>query len=184
MSARAQLLLTLVVVLLYSAAVCVLGRELDRSSIELALRLQARLSFALYVAALITPALPWRVDRSAMFRGFALSHLVHGVWIVLFFQLTDEVFSWSIPDLSGVLMFPMLAILLAGESLPLGALWARIRHVIVAYAWVQFVGFFVDRFFQGRPELRPWYVLAMVIAIVAAWIAWRWRAGRVAAPAS
>jgi hypothetical protein len=63
-------------------------------------------------------------------------------------------------------------LLLLPRSLRLGVRWSRIQIGVVAYAWVQFVGFFIDRLGAGRPELRPWYVAAIVLSVVAAGFSW------------
>jgi len=165
-----------------SVPIAILGRELDQSAIELALRLQGRLSFVLYIAALVGPgvytlvgsgAAAWLArQRAPLYLAFALSHLIHAGWIVLYFQHTSASFSWNVPDCSGVLAFPAIAVLLYAETrhgqrhLPARA---RVEAGIVAYVWVQFVGFFIDRMLTPeRAGLRPWYVLALSVSVVAA----------------
>jgi hypothetical protein len=163
-----------------SVPIAILGRGLDQRAIELALRLQGRLSFVLYIAALVGPgvyalvgsnAAAWLArQRAPLYLAFALSHLIHAGWIVLYFQRTSASFSWNVPDCSGVLAFPALAVLLYAET-PHGQrqLRARVETLISAYVWVQFVGFFIDRMLTPeRAGLRPWYVLALSVSVVAA----------------
>jgi len=163
-----------------SVLIAILGRALDQSAIELALRLQGRLSFVLYIAALIGPgvyalwgssAAAWLArQRAPLYLAFALSHLIHAVWIVLYFQRTSASFSWNVPDCSGVLAFPAIAVLLYAETPHGQRQWrARVETLISAYVWVQFVGFFIDRMLTPeRAGLRPWYVLALSVSVVAA----------------
>jgi len=163
-----------------SVLIAILGRELDQRAIELALRLQGRLSFVLYIAALVGPGLyalvgstaaAWVArQRAPFYLAFALSHLLHAVWIVLYFQRTSASFSWNVPDCSGVLAFPAIAVLLYAETPHGQRQWrARVETLISAYVWVQFVGFFIDRMLTpARAGLRPWYVLALSVSVVAA----------------
>ncbi|HKO95247.1 MAG TPA: hypothetical protein VJU61_29025, partial [Polyangiaceae bacterium] len=175
-----------------SLLIAIAGRELDQRAIELALRLQGRLSFVLYIAALIGPGLRARMGsaaaawlarrRSPLYLAFALSHLIHAVWIVLYFQCTSASFSWNIPDCSGVLAFPAVAVLLYAQT-PHGQRHlparARVEASIVAYVWVQFVGFFIDRMLTPeRVALRPWYTLALAVSAAAAFVALYPVAGR------
>jgi len=168
-----------------SLLVVLAGRELDQPGIELALRLQGRLSFVLYIAALIGPGVQARVDsaaaawlarqRAPLYLAFALSHLIHAVWIVLYFQCTPASFGWNLSDFSGVLAFPAVAVLLYAET-PHGQRHlparARVETGIVAYVWIQFVGFFIDRLLTPeRVALRPWYTLAIAISVAAALVA-------------
>lgn len=176
-------------VLVYAAATATLGRALDDTAIGLGLRLQARLSFVLFVAALgsrglhaifASRATAWLVrERSSLFLAFALSHLIHAMWIVLFYTLTPADFSWSATDISGVIAFPLIALLLVLQTAPGGRVFgsqrSRVETGIVAYVWVQFVGFFIDRLTAGRPELYPWYVAAIAISVAAAALAWHGR---------
>jgi hypothetical protein len=158
------------------------GRALDPPAIEHVLRLQGRLSFALFIAALVGPgwhallgdrASAWLArQRAALYLAFALSHLIHGTWVLLFFQYTSATFSWNVPDSSGVLAFAAIAVLLYAET-PHGQrhvpAHARVEALIAAYVWLQFVGFFIDRMLTpARVELRPWYVLALSVSVVAA----------------
>jgi hypothetical protein len=181
----------LALVVLYSLAVAALPHVLDEPAIRLALRLQARLSFGLFVAALAGPGLerllPSRAshtlarERSSLIVAFGLSHLIHGVWIVLFFLFTPHVFSWNLVDTSGLVAFPLIALLVFAE-LAVGRrlLGAGVRYVeraVLAYAWVQFFGFFVMRTQTGSPSLLGWYVVALILSLAAAALAWVGAAG-------
>jgi hypothetical protein len=165
-----------------SLAIAVAARALDATAIERALRLQGRLSFFLYIAGLIGPGLhalsaarltAWLArQRPPLYLAFALSHLIHGAWIVLYFRRTSASFSWNLPDTSGLLAFLAIALLLYAET-PHGQrrlpLRARIEAIIAGYVWLQFAGFFIDRMQAAdRVELRPWYVLALSGCVVAA----------------
>ena len=163
-----------------SVLIALAGRALDRPALELALRLQGRLSFVLYIAALVgpgvhawsgAPAAAWLArQRAPFYLAFALSHLLHAVWILLYLQRTSTIFVWDLPNLSGVLAFPAIALLLYAET-PQGQrhLRARVESIISAYVWVQFVGFFIDRLLTpARAGLRPWYILALGVSAVAA----------------
>jgi hypothetical protein len=177
-------------VLALSIAIATAGRALDASAIELALRLQGRLSFVLYLAGLVGPGLhalsaarltAWLSrQRSALYLAFALCHLIHGGWLVLYFQRAGASFSWNLPDTSGLLAFAAIALLLYAET-PQGQrrlpLRARVEAIIVGYVWLQFVGFFIDRMqTPERVELRPWYVLALSSCVVAALVStYGWR---------
>jgi hypothetical protein len=177
-------------VALYSAGVALLCSPLDESAIGLGLRLQARLSFALYILALAGPGIHALVSsrwtawlarrRSSLYQLFAFSHLIHAVWIVLYFERTPALFDWNLVNASGVAAFPLIGLLLfvhmpAVQRL-YGHHWTRVERGIVAYVWLQFVGFFVDRLAAGRPELRPWYVVAIASSLAAAFVAWQFRA--------
>jgi hypothetical protein len=166
---------------LYSEGLAFACRSFDEEAIGLGLRLQARLSFALFVLALAAPGLQartgWSVlagpvrHRDTLFRGFAASHLVHGAWILAYFARTPAVFVWNVVDVSGALAFPLIALLLLPLDSLFGARARLVRRGVVVYAWLQFVGFFIDRLEAGRPELRAWYVAAIVICVMAAAIA-------------
>jgi hypothetical protein len=176
-------------VALYSLTVAILGKQLDEAAIGLALRLQGRLSFSFYVLALAGPGLHalnapaasrWLAqNRDALYRAFALSQLVHGIWIVLYYGRTSAIFPRDITTfsdigtLSGVPVFPIVALLVLPRGWRRGVHWARVELAVVAYVWVQFVGFFIDRLYAGRPELRPWYLIAIALCMAAAWLAWR-----------
>ena len=165
-----------------AALIAIACRSLDVDSIDLALRLQARLSFLLFVAALVGPA--WQAlapsraaswlacERAQLFQSFAISHTVHGIWVLLYFRLTPAVFGWSPADVSGLLAFPCIALLGLletswGQQFVTAVVARRARLALVAYAWVQFVGFFVDRLHGGRPELKAWYATAIAVSILA-----------------
>lgn len=162
-------------VLLFAALLAVYCRALDETSIRFALRAQARVSFWLFWLALASPGLArllggplstWLArERAALLQAFAVSHLCHGVWVALFFWLTPHAFQFNLFDVSGVLTFPLLALLLVlavpSVRARLGKRAPLIERVVVVYAWIQFVGFFVDRLTHGRPELVPWYWLAI-----------------------
>lgn len=187
-------------VLLFAALLAVQCRTLDEESIRLALRAQARLSFWLFWLVLASPALArllggpvstWLAQqRAALLQAFAVSHLCHGVWVALFFWLTPHRFELNLFDVSGVLTFPLLALLLALLALPsVAARWGRraklVERIAVVYCWVQFVGFFIDRLEHGRPELVPWYWLAIATSVLAGLLAlWTWQVTRKARPAA
>jgi hypothetical protein len=168
-------------VTLYSVALALACRSLDEVAIGVALRLQARLSFGLFVLALVAPALSalganatlaWAARRrEALFRAFAVSHLIHGLWVLVYFERTPATFVWNLVDVSGALTFPIIALLLLPLDRWLGARAALVRRSVVVYVWVQFIGFFIDRLEAGRPELRGWYLLAIGICIASALIA-------------
>lgn len=168
-------------VALYSVALAFVCRALDEAAIRSALRLQARLSFALFVLPLAARALfalaggavlGWMArHRSSLFRAFVVSHLVHGVWVLLFFARTPATFIWGVVDVSGALTFPIIALLLLPLERLLGARAMLVRRGVIAYVWVQFTGFFVDRLYVGRPELKGWYAAAIDICIVSAVLA-------------
>src|SRR3954447_20673128 len=137
-------------VALYSAALAFACRALDEDAIGLALRLQARLSFALFVVALVAPALSltwggsvlgWvACRREALLRAFAVAHLIHGGWVVAYFARTPATFVWNVVDVSGALTFPIVALLLLPlDRLPF-ARAALVRRSVTVYAWVQFIG--------------------------------------------
>lgn len=168
-------------VALYSVVLAFACRALDEAAIGLALRLQARLSFTLFVLPLVAPALAalsgasalvWMArERQSLFRAFVVSHLIHGVWILLYFARTPATFEWNVYDVSGALTFPIIALLLLPLDRLLGARAVLVRRGVITYAWVQFIGFFVDRLYAGRPELKSWYAVAIDICIVAAVLA-------------
>lgn len=177
-------------VLVYGALVALSCGAGSEETIRLALRLQARLSFVLFLAVLCGPAAYARFrdsasswvarERSALSQAFALSHLVHGAWLWLFFARTPNRFELNLVDGSGALAFVLIAALFwlempQAHSAP--ARWhARLRYGIWAYVWLQFIGFFAMRVVSGkRPELRAWYVLGVLSCLAAAWLAIRVR---------
>lgn len=172
-------------VLLYAALVALACRALDETSIRLALRVQGRLSFLLFGLALSGPGLArlqggpishWLArQRLALLQAFAVSHLCHGVWILLFYWLTPHDFVFNLFDGSGMLTFPLLIVLL-GLALPsvrprFGRHATWLERAVVVYVWLQFFGFFVDRLQAGRPELKPWYWAAIALSGVAGLLA-------------
>jgi len=174
-------------VLVYGAGLAFACRTLEEAAIGVALRFQARLSFLLFVLSLTAPWLhqlrgwSWAAwldrHRQALLRGFASSHLIHGLWIVAFFAYTPATFSWNLVDISGVVAFPLIALLLLPVARGTDARSARLQRIIVAYAWLQFIGFFFDRLLNGRPELKAWYCAAIAICLAVARIAaGRWQA--------
>jgi hypothetical protein len=173
-------------VLLYSLVVAALPHVLDEPSIRLALRLQARLSFVLFVAALAGPGVrrlwPSRFgdvlvrERSSLLVGFGVSHLIHGIWIAIFFAFTPHVFRWNLTDGSGAVAFAFIALLVFAE-LPVGrrlfgARLVTLERVVLGYVWIQFTGFFVMRTQSGAPELMAWYVFAVLSSVAALALAW------------
>lgn len=175
---RADFGVLLAGVALYSAVLAFACRALDEAAIGLALRLQARLSFVLFVLPLVAPALSalgggsvlaWMAhQRESLFRAFAVSHLIHGVWILVYFRRTSETFVWNIVDVSGAVTFPLIVLLLLPVDRLFGGRAVLVRRGVIAYAWVQFIGFFIDRLDAGRPELMGWYGVAIGICIASA----------------
>jgi hypothetical protein len=176
----------LVAVLIYSLLVAAMPRVLDEPSIRLALRLQARLSFGLFVVALAAPGwhrlLPSRTSavltrgRSSLLLAFGVAHLIHGLWILLFFAFTPHAFSWNLPDTSGLVAFVLILLLVCAE-LPAGQrrLGIAVKFVegsVLGYVWIQFAGFFIMQSQKGRPELFVWYLLALGLNVAAAVLAW------------
>jgi hypothetical protein len=169
-------------VALYSLAVFALCRALDETAIALALRGQGRLSFTLFMLGLAGPGIQQLVrarfsawlarQRAAFYGAFALSHLIHGAWVAAYYLTTSKVFAWDVPNVSGLVTFPLLLGLLPGSARVLAERWPRAQAAIVAYCWVQFVGFFVDRLEHGRPELHAWYVTGIALGVGAAAVAW------------
>lgn len=180
-------------VLLYAALLALACRALDEPSIRLALRVQGRLSFLLFWLALSGPALArlrggplslWLAQqRPTLLQAFAVSHLCHGVWVLLFYWLTPHDFVFNLFDASGMLTFPLLLALL-GVTLPsvrprFGRHVAWLEGGILVYVWLQFFGFFIDRLQAGRPELKPWYWAAIALSAVAGLLAVSdWRPGK------
>lgn len=161
-----------------------------RQALERALRLQARLSFALFVAALAggglarllpTPASAWLArERRALVVAFAHSHLIHAVWVALYFWRMPARFSWSVSMVSGLLAFVLVGIWLYAQTQHGRWLAARERldAWIAGYVWLQFVGFFRDRMLEpSRSRWLAWYVSAIALSLAAAVLAWRGRAG-------
>ena len=176
----------LLVVIACSIGVVLLGRAPDDESLRLALRAQARISFAFFSAALASvglalllpsPASAWLLrHRSSLYWAFSLSHLIHGGWILLWLWLTPNRLSWNVVDVSGGLAFPVVALLAyvqtqhAQGRLPARA---RIEAWSVGYVWLQFVGFFIDRLLTPeRRSLLPWYLAAIGCSLTAAALAW------------
>jgi hypothetical protein len=173
-------------VLLYSLVVAALPRILDETSIRLALRMQARLSFVLFIAALAGPGLrrfwPGRFsetlvrERSTLLLAFALSHFVHGIWICIFYAFTPHAFSWNLAGTTGVIAYALIGLLVFAE-LPVGQR-ALGRHVpfiargVLGYLWIQFAGFFAMQLVSGKPQLFAWYFSAIVLSVAAALLAW------------
>ncbi len=173
-------------VLLYSLVVAALPRVLDETAIRLALRMQARLSFVLFIAALAGPGLrrfwPGRLsetlvrERSVLLLAFALSHFIHGIWIFVFFAFTPHAFTWNLPDTTGLIAFLLIALLVFAE-LPsgrraLGKYVQVVERCVLGYVWVQFAGFFGMRAVSGPPELLGWYLSAIALSLAAVALAW------------
>jgi hypothetical protein len=167
-----------------SLGVALLGRTLDDEALRLALRVQARLSFALFsvglasagLAALLPASTSLLRHRGSLYLAFALSHLVHGGWILLWLRTTPNRLGWNLVDVSGGLAFPVIA-LLAYAQTEHGRRWlparARIEACCVVYVWVQFVGFFIDRLLVlERRSLLPWYLVAIGWSLVSAALGW------------
>jgi hypothetical protein len=171
----------LAAVSIYGAGLAFACRALDEGAIELALRSQGRVSFLLFVLSLTAPWLQrrggwsWAAwlerNRDALLRAFALSHLIHGAWIVIYFVRTPATFSWDLVDISGALAFPLIALLLLPIARGPSARSARVRSAVSVYAWLQFIGFFIDRLLHGRRELMAWYCVAIVVCLAVARIA-------------
>jgi len=171
----------LAAVSVYGASLAFVCRALDEAAIEFALRFQARLSFLFFVLALTASWLhrvrdwSWAAwlerNRDALLRSFALSHLIHGAWIVSFYVRTPATFSWNLVDVSGALAFPIIAFLFMPIARGSSARSVRVRTAVMVYAWLQFIGFFIDRLLNGRPELKVWYGVAIAICLAVARIA-------------
>jgi len=179
---RRVLAVLLTCVLAYSLVVVGLGRALDEASILLALRMQGRLSYALFIVALGAlgahalmrgAATTWLAfHRDALYVGCCVSHLIHGVWIVVYFASTNDRLGGNASDVSGAVAFPVVALLLCAKTsagrLVMARAHAWVERSCVGYLWLQFVGFFLDRL--GTPERRalaPWYLTAIVLGLVA-----------------
>lgn len=173
-------------VVAYAALVAWLSRALDGPALEQGLRLQARLSFVLFLAAIagagLARLMPLRAsswlarERSALVVAFAHSHLIHGGWVVLYLWLTPARFDWTIASGSGVLAFGLVWIWLVAQTRA-GRRWlpahARLDTWIAGYLWLQFVGFFWDRMLTpSRRMWLAWYVMAILLSLAAAALAW------------
>lgn len=183
-------------VVAYGMFVVWVERALDEPALEQALRLQARLSFALFLAAIAGRGLAWLLpsrpsewlarQRSALVVGFACSHLIHAGWVVSYFWLTPANFVWNVYDVSGALAFVLVAVWLYAQTRH-GRRWLpareRLDAWIAGYLWLQFVGFFCDRMLApNRRMWLAWYLVALALSLAGAALAWMGRRRRLLNP--
>ncbi|MDX3774912.1 ferric reductase-like transmembrane domain-containing protein [Chromatiaceae bacterium AAb-1] len=145
-----------------------------------AIRVTARTSFALFLLAFLASSLATLIPspgtrallRERRFLGlsFAFSHLVHGVLILIYWQLFPETF-WTgrsaaanIPGSIGYLFILLLAITSFPTMVKLiGARAWKILHS--SGTWV-LAGIFCLSFYKRIP-MHPWYVIGLTIIVSA-----------------
>jgi DMSO/TMAO reductase YedYZ heme-binding membrane subunit len=171
-------LITLILLAVTAATFLVAGGGIE--GLRSAIRLTARTSLALFLASFLASSLihlwpsettRWlRRNRRQIGLGFAVSHLIHGVALVLLLQ-RDAVLFWQLTNLgniiSGGTAYLMIAAM-AATSFNRSAAWMGPR----AWSWLHWSGahyiwisFMVTN--GKRVPMSLWYLLPVVLLVAA-----------------